>query len=105
MRAGVLLYPITIQALTETVNEYGERKKTWTTQVETKADILHRDGRVETKNSEIFTSYTVDFRIRIQPQVTEKMRVLYKGTPYDIEAVIPNYDLRMLTLKTVKVND
>ena len=45
--------------------------------------------------AEIFTSYTVDFRIRIQHQVTEKMRVLYKGTPYDIEAVIPNYDHRL----------
>lgn len=99
------MHPITIQALTETVNEYGERKKTWTTQVETKADVLHRDGRVETKNSEIFTSYTVDFRIRIYHSVTEKMRVLYKGVAYNIEAVIPNYDLKMQTLKTVKVND
>ena len=55
MRAGGLL-PLSIQALTETeTDEYKARLKTWTTMINTRADVLHRDGKAEMKNNEIFT--------------------------------------------------
>lgn len=105
MRAGGLRHPIAIQALTETTDEYKARIKTWTTMINTRADVLHRDGKAEMKNNEIFTSYTVDFRIRSYHKVKEDMRVLYNGVLYAIEAILPSDVKQMQTLKAVKVND
>lgn len=96
---------IEIQANTETVNEFGERVKSWTTVITTKADILFKDGTSTMRNQEVFTDYKVDFRIRTYHVVDETMRVVFGGKKYTVEAVLPNYEKSLTLLKTKLLNE
>lgn len=106
MRAGGLRkYRIEIQSFIETKNEFGERVKAWTTVITTNADATYKDGVSMLENREAFTEYRIDFFIRQYHQVDEKMRVLFAGGKYRIEAVLPNPDKQLKTLKTSKINE
>lgn len=106
MRAGGLRkHRIEIQSRTETVNEFGERVKDWATVITTRADATYRDGVALMENREAFTEYRIDFYIRQYHQVDDTMRVLFAGGKYKVEAVLPNPDKQLLTLKTSKINE
>lgn len=106
MRAGGLRkHTIDIQSNIETINEFGERIRTWTTTITTKSDVLFESGTGTMKHGEVFTDYKVGFRIRKYHQVDETMRIIFEGKKYKIEAVIPNYEKSMTLIKTTKIND
>lgn len=106
MRAGGLRkYRIEIQEQTEIVNEFGERVKDWATVITTNADATYNSGIAQMENRELFTEYQVDFYIRQYHVVNETMRVLFSGKKYKIEAVLPNPDKQLKTLKTRKINE
>ena len=105
MRAGGLKHRIEIQSNIETINEFGERVKSWETTITTKADILFKDGSSTMKNQEVFTEYKVDFRVRNYHQVNENMQIIFSDKKYKIEAVLPNYEKSMTLLKTTKINE
>lgn len=105
MRAGGLKHRIEIQSNIETINEFGERVRTWATTIATKADVLHKDGTSTMKHGEVFTDYKVDFRVRKYHQIDETMRILFGGKKYKIEAVLPNYEKNLTLLKTSKINE
>lgn len=105
MRAGGLKHRIEIQSNIETINEFGERIKTWTTTITTKSDVLFESGTGTMKHGEVFTDYKVGFRIRNYHQVDENMRILFGGKKYKVEAVLPNFEKSMTLLKTAKINE
>ena len=105
MRAGGLKHRIEIQSNIETINEFGERVRTWATTITTKADVLHKDGTSTMKNQEVFTEYKVDFRVRNYHQVNENMQIIFSGKKYKIEVVLPNYEKNLTLLKTSKINE
>lgn len=105
MRAGGLKHRIEIQSDVETINEYGERVRTWETTITTKADVVFESGTGTMKHGEVFTDYKVGFRIRKYHQVDENMRIIFEGRKYKIEAVIPNYEKSMTLIKTTKINE
>ncbi len=105
MRAGGLKHRIEIQANIESVNEFGERVKTWATTVATKADIVFRDGTSVMKHGEVFTDYKVDFRVRKYHHVDETMRILFDSNIYRVEAVLPNFEKNLKLVKAIKLNE
>lgn len=106
MRAGGLRkHRIEIQAYTEVRNEFGERVKAWTTVITTNADATYKDGVALLENREAFTEYRIDFFIRQYHDVNDTMRVIFAGSKYKIEAVLPNPDKQLITLKTRKINE
>ncbi len=105
MRAGGLKHRIEIQSNIETINEFGERVREWTTTITTKADILFKDGTGQMKHGEVFTDYKVDFRVRKYHHVDETMRILFDGNIYRVEAVLPNFEKNLKLVKAIKLNE
>lgn len=105
MRAGGLKYQITIQSPIEKKSDFGSVEKEWKDTIVTRADVIWLNGARVKDINELLSTYKVEFRIRRYHNVNEKMRVLYAGSKYRIEAILPNDSKQMLTLVTEKINE
>lgn len=94
MRIGSLDRPIQLQRLVRTQDETGAENEAWATFVSTFANIKHLSG-LETVRSEVPISVVkASIRIRLRDDVDATCRVLYRGTIYDIKAVMPDLESR-----------
>lgn len=106
MRAGGLRHSrIEIQQNVETTSKSGARQYRWATMITTNADIDFRSGARKLDMHEMTNTYTVDFRIRKYHVVNEKMRILYAGNKYAIQAILPSIDKQMQTIVAKNSNE
>lgn len=88
MRAGSLRHKVTIQKATESQDSYGEPDPTWGVYAVVWASIEPVTGREYLQNRQTGVEITHKVTIRYLDGVTAKMRVLYDGRYFDIEAVL-----------------
>jgi SPP1 family predicted phage head-tail adaptor len=100
--AGRLRHRVSIEALVSGLDSDGATEEEWVDQVGRllPAEIVALSGRelvaAQAAHSEVVTR----IRIRYRPGVTASMRVVHRGTAYDIAAVVqdPDSGRRWLTL-------
>ena len=83
MRAGKLRHQITIEQVAETQNDFGEILSSWSTFASPRAAIKWL-GAGESNGDQVNASNRVEFTIRYQTGITQKMRVVYDGRTFDI---------------------
>ncbi|MDW9841137.1 phage head closure protein [Sinorhizobium meliloti WSM1022] len=101
MRAGKLDRTITLERLTETLNENRTPVPAWSTIATVRTEILQQS------TNEFLTGYgeaqagTIIFRIRYLPGITTAARVTYAGTVYDLQEIKEIGRRRGLELRAV----
>jgi len=91
LRAGDLNRRITIQMRRPGRNELGEELVSWVDlAADVPAGLLVLSGKEYAVSSGEISRAQVSMRVRWRTDVTAKMRVLYAGGIYNIEAVLPD---------------
>jgi len=109
MQAGALRHRVTIQAATETQNDFGEVTKTWSDLATVWAAVEALSGREYFEARQLQRSTLTRMIIRWRDDVTAGHRVRWTDTmgtthTYDIESVIADRTHRaQLTLMCVEV--
>lgn len=88
MRTGNYRHHITIQQKSVTRDNYGAEVVTWTTFVQTWADIRPLSGRELFSAQAVQSEITGKILMHYIPGVVSAMRIAYDGKYYDIQAVI-----------------
>ncbi len=95
MNIGSMRHKIEIQVYADVENEVGETTKTWTTYKKIWSE------KKKIKNSNTFEGgkegieYTYRFKIRYREDLDESMRIIYRGTIYDIKHINPINELNL----------
>jgi len=87
--AGKLDQRITFQQKGVTKNAIGEEVVSWSDVATVWAEVVPLRGREFYAAAQTQQVVDVRFRIRARSGLTNDMRVLWKGTPHDITALIP----------------
>nr|WP_276557546.1 head-tail adaptor protein [Prosthecomicrobium hirschii] len=101
MRGGRLRTRVTIQQIVEGApSPLNETAKTWATWREAYADVQFPRGREVPGENQAFIVNTVvcTFRFFEVRGLSETMRIVIDGTPYDIRAIRPGLDRRDATI-------
>lgn len=64
MRAGILIHPIEIWAVTVIRNEFNEQQQTYAKSYETRANVIYSSGARQDTNHEVFYGRNITFEIR-----------------------------------------
>jgi len=100
MRAGRRTRYVEIQTPTESINDYGGVSESWATHAYAYANIDDVNSPPSEKKDEEFkegyvtTIKRITFTVNYIGGVTTKMRVVYNGNNYSIEAVYDRGDRR-----------
>ena len=94
LEAGTLNRRVSLQRREEVQDETGGSVVAWVPYASVWASIKHPSG-METVRSEVPVSVVkASIRIRLRDDVDATCRVLYRGTIYDIKAVMPDLESR-----------
>lgn len=87
MRGGRLRHQIVIETPSESQSSTGEVTETWATFATVKAEVMTQTANESLKSDQILgIQYTI-FRLRYLANITNKMRVTFDGSTFDIESV------------------
>lgn len=84
MKSGKLDRKIEIQSRVETQNSFGEAVITYTTFANVWAEVIPLSGRELFAAAQIYPEAQMRIRIRYRSGITEKHRVVFESTNYDI---------------------
>ncbi len=87
MNVGRLDRKIVIEAPTEAVNALGEYYSTWATYHTCFANVTRFGGIEKLEAGKVTATNRIRFKIRFFDGITEKMRILYDGSYYDITEI------------------
>jgi len=90
--AGRLRHWVQIEQFIEAVDSAGDRVRYWATYAERWAAIEPLSGRELIAAQQAQSEVSVRIVIRHTPGVTAAMRVVYRGQPYNIQAVMTDKD-------------
>jgi len=99
-QAGQLDRRITIQTFSETMDNFGQEVKTFSTLDSVWANVVEKVGRESEEGEMIAATKKVEFIIRYRSDVNEEMRISYNSNTYKIQA-IQSADARKAFLKIV----
>lgn len=106
MLAGKLNEIIHIEMPVLSQNELGEvvdnkyvKKNT------TKAQVIWKNGGTIVDNNEIFTAYSVQFKVRIYVDVNESDRILFRSKRYKIDSIEISREQQALYLNCSLINE
>jgi SPP1 family predicted phage head-tail adaptor len=86
---GPMREKIDIQEVVETQNSFGEPVRNWVSFAANRwCEVDHRSGSESLSAQQTTGRVDFIFRMRFVKGVTTKMRVIFDGEEYDIEAVI-----------------
>lgn len=95
MKTGMLNRRIEIQRRGEAVDEWGQpAPESWVKVRDLWASIKHQNGSQSIKADTPTSRVRASIRIRYRTDIDAGMRVVYKGTVYEIEAVLPDEEKR-----------
>lgn len=97
--AGDLDQRVTLQQRDSSLNTLGQASDTWTNVAEVWAKVEPLRGREFFAAGQMQSEATTRITIRYRAGVTERNRVVWRGQPYDISAVIePDGQKQMLEM-------
>ena len=106
MIAGKLNEIITVESPMIVENELGEvMDNRYKTKYRTRAQVVYKNGSTSVDNHEIFTSYNIQFIIRIYNEVSETDRVIYRGKPYLIDSIEYSREYQLIRLNCILQNE
>jgi SPP1 family predicted phage head-tail adaptor len=106
MWAGLLREKITVLAPSTTQNSYGEVVDTWTSVLETRAQLQPLIGREYFEAESTQSQVEVKFKLRYRSAIQNNYRVSHKGVTYHIlSAIDVDGRGRELVLYCKKVTD
>lgn len=88
MNPGDFDQRITIQNVTESVDVFGQRIKSFSTLAAVWAKVEEKSGVEGEQSDQIIASKKVQFLIRWRNDVNERMPIVYRGKIYEIESII-----------------
>ena len=99
MNPGDFDQRITIQNVTESVDTFGQRIKSFSILAVVWAKVEEKSGTEGEQSNQIVASKKVQFLIRYRNDVNERMPIVYRGKIYEIESIISGDDRkRTLTI-------
>lgn len=87
MRAGGLDRRVTLREPSAGTDTIGQPTETWADAATVWAEVREIKGREYFEAAQVQAERTVTFRIRYRSDVTEKWRIVWNGTEYDIRAL------------------
>ena len=90
MQAGKLNKRVTIQAHTETIDEYGYAAKAWADLATVWAHVKNVNGKEFIKSSVELSEVSTSIRIRKRKGLDSSMRVIFNDEKYQVVAVLPD---------------
>lgn len=106
MMAGRMKYKLVLLQPSETVNDFGETKISYTETRTVHAERLKHSGSRSEEADEHFPDYRTEFNIRDAHPVSENWRVRQLGGYlYTVTNIIPNIDRGLKTLVCNRVNE
>jgi SPP1 family predicted phage head-tail adaptor len=101
MNPGELDRRITVQTLTESVDDYGQLVQSFSTLASLWAKVEEKSGNEGDHEDQIKAVKNVAFTVRHRNDINERMRVVYNSNTYLIQAVIySDQRNRFVTLST-----
>lgn len=104
MQPGKLNERIAIQSLSSAQSSSGAQVQTWTTIINTRANLKNQSGRQVLESDSDVSLVKVIFRIRRRPGVTDSMRIVNRSLIYDIKACVPTDKRDFIDLHCEKVS-
>lgn len=105
MKAGNLREKIEIYKPVATKTEYGNNRIDYELHYTTRCMVRHDSGNVQETNGEIFHSKSKMFIVRYYVPIRENMRILYDGSYYSIDSIVPNKYYNNLEITCTLVNE
>lgn len=93
LRAGKLRHMVTFQVPTVEVDSNGEQTETWVDAFDSvafPAAILPLSGRELIAAAQVHAEVATRILLQYIPGILPEMRVVHRGTHYDIRAIIPD---------------
>jgi len=87
MQSGKLRHKISIEKVSETINDAGEVTENWTEFANIWAQIMPLVGREYWSSRQVESKVTGKIRIRYLPGVTPKMRINSNNRIYNIDPI------------------
>ena len=105
MPLGNLDRKITIQYYPQTRGStWGEVLKVWTTYATCWGQKIEATGKEELDTDQVVSKQMIQWRIRYDSGVNERMRIYYDGDYYNIESIQEEKRRRYLVLNTLKTD-
>ena len=98
MNPGDFDQRIVIQNVTESVDQFGQRIRTFSTLAAVWAKVEEKSGTEGEVSYQLTANRKVQFMVRWRNDVNEKMPIVYRGKIYEIESIISD-DARKHTMK------
>jgi SPP1 family predicted phage head-tail adaptor len=98
MNPGDFDQRIVIQNVTESVDQFGQRIRSFSTLAAVWAKVEEKSGTEGEVSYQLTANKKVQFMIRWRNDVNEKMPIVYRGKIYEIESIISD-DARKHTMK------
>lgn len=98
MNPGDFDQRIVIQNVTESVDQFGQRIRTFSTLAAVWAKVEEKSGTEGEVSYQLTANRKVQFMIRWRSDINEKMPIVYRGKIYEIESIISD-DARKHTMK------
>ena len=98
MNPGDFDQRIVIQNVTESVDQFGQRIRSFSTLAAVWAKVEEKSGTEGEVSYQLTANRRVQFMVRWRNDVNEKMPIVYRGKIYEIESIISD-DARKHTMK------
>lgn len=98
MNPGDFDQRIVIQNVTESVDQFGQRIRSFSTLAAVWAKVEEKSGTEGEVSYQLTANRKVQFMVRWRNDVNEKMPIVYRGKIYEIESIISD-DARKHTMK------
>lgn len=98
MNPGDFDQRIVIQNVSESVDQFGQRIRSFSTLAAVWAKVEEKSGTEGEVSYQLTANRKVQFMIRWRNDVNEKMPIVYRGKIYEIESIISD-DARKHTMK------
>lgn len=87
MKAGRMIYPITVERSTSEPNEYGTPVMVWQPIAQLRAEIVQQTTEEFLRNAGVSDETAIVFRTRHADNITNADRIIFAGQTYDIREV------------------
>jgi len=104
VNAGRLRDFIKVQERVESQDEYGEVVNTWTDLFADYAEVIRLSGREFFSQARVAADVDTRVTIRYRAGIKAKQRIMFEGTTFDIQSVMPDQKRTQVEIYCKEVN-
>ena len=104
MNAGRLRDFIKVQQRSESQDEYGQPVDTWTDLFADYAEVIRLGGREVFSQARVAADVDTRVTIRWRTGLKAKQRIMFEGTTFDIQSVLPDQKRTLVEIYCKEVN-